>query len=708
MKQWGKGNIKYPTPILKLVMLLCMHEAPRSQIPEYLTHVITTFYPGLVGMPVPTAECCRIWRLALLPMTDLVAALKLSRTKRLSIHHDGSSKNTDKIAVAVLDTDDGLAMPNGVFTQRDGTAKHTAELVFRSAFEMPQVTLEKARAHFERCDEMRREEAPTRFSERLAAQGDASIKEEFVPLAGYIPVYKDFAKMVWDNTIPLALVSDHANAALATSNIITDMLTKMAEEEGVVFEGTYDVGDGDHKRLNTFLAFHKGGQEFLANVLKGKELDQDEYGEGDIMTMFYRQLCNACSERAGYVFGHGSRYRQWMRIHYPSHYISLPKEVGNHYDWKGEMALSAFYNFSRNLEFMLHVAATKPALNKMEGKLIRLLACMEVKMVTKAEGLLWTKIGAPLRCALDSTKDFELYVLDLNAIYVKIADLLKAWSTCDIGGFNQGQGGMFDIKNSNFAVDLFGECIPDRAKEKYFESLVRYRAGHERDILRLESFGVADNDDDDEMCLRCLQAMCKIGYTVWSSFAAPHLPSGEHAAKDGALARPDAETKKHLAKTKGNNKPAESSFGIYDRVLNRVTNASAITLTALTAAKVGGIFDFLKKFLDEKFEGKPSLREEAEACFYDFFRKEALPRARLETEKTAQQIADSQESYKKGEDETRAKESKKYLEHAMLDGLKGKLMAVSKVALMDKLQEIGSREMSPSEVSKCKFKFCRL
>jgi hypothetical protein len=82
MKQWGKGNIKYPTPILKLVMLLCMHEAPCSQIPEYLTHVITTFFPGLVGMPVPTAECCRIWRLALLPMTDLVAALKLSRHGR--------------------------------------------------------------------------------------------------------------------------------------------------------------------------------------------------------------------------------------------------------------------------------------------------------------------------------------------------------------------------------------------------------------------------------------------------------------------------------------------------------------------------------------------------------------------------------------------------------------------------------------------------
>jgi hypothetical protein len=175
MKQWGKGNIKYPTPILKLVMLLCMHEAPWSQIPEYLTHVITTFFPGLVGMPVPTAECCQIWRLALLPMTDLVAALMLSRTKRLSIHHDGSSKNTDKIAVAVLDTDDGQAMPNGVFTQRDGTAKHTAELVFRSAFEIPQVALEKARAHFESCDEMRREEAPTRFSERLASQGDASL-----------------------------------------------------------------------------------------------------------------------------------------------------------------------------------------------------------------------------------------------------------------------------------------------------------------------------------------------------------------------------------------------------------------------------------------------------------------------------------------------------------------------------------------------------
>jgi hypothetical protein len=117
--------------------------------------------------------------------------------------------------------------------------------------------------------------------------------------------------------------------------------------------------------------------------------------------------------------------------------------------------------------------------------------------------------------------------------------------------------------------------------------------------------------------------MCnfKIGYKlkVRCSSAAPHLTRGDHAAKDGALTRPGSRDPTGRRRKASPNrrvttsKPGQASRdllwnrrpGIYDRMLFRVTNASAITLlTAPTGAKVGGIFELLTKFLDEKFKDK--------------------------------------------------------------------------------------------------------
>jgi hypothetical protein len=89
--------------------------------------------------------------------------------------------------------------------------------------------------------------------------------------------------------------------------------------------------------------------------------------------------------------------------------------------------------------------------------------------------------------------------------------------------------GILDIKRFSFEVDDFGKCIPDHVQEPYFGLRVRYYAAHQRKISQFKTFGVPESDDNDKVYLCYLQAMCKIGYKVWCSFAAPHLTRGNYA-----------------------------------------------------------------------------------------------------------------------------------------------------------------------------------
>jgi hypothetical protein len=75
---WGVGNKPYPSRVVRLAMMMCLNDAPCSQLPKYIQETLGTFFPSLKDLPVPSAETCRRWRLGLLVLSDLVAALKFA------------------------------------------------------------------------------------------------------------------------------------------------------------------------------------------------------------------------------------------------------------------------------------------------------------------------------------------------------------------------------------------------------------------------------------------------------------------------------------------------------------------------------------------------------------------------------------------------------------------------------------------------------
>ena len=171
MKQWGttpegKMRVPYPPEVVMLEMEMCAHEAMASQTPFYIKQVMATFVPQLLDMPVPSPQTVRTRRLGLLPLCDLVAAIKIAKSLRLVIHQDGTSKWQRKLGCAVVMTDEGTVMAGGVYTQKGGTAKETAKPIFSAALQTPQATLESARAYLIKQEDILEGKAGPRKSER--------------------------------------------------------------------------------------------------------------------------------------------------------------------------------------------------------------------------------------------------------------------------------------------------------------------------------------------------------------------------------------------------------------------------------------------------------------------------------------------------------------------------------------------------------------
>jgi hypothetical protein len=76
---------------------------------------------------------------------------------------------------------------------------------------------------------------------------------------------------------------------------------------------------------------------------------------------------------------------------------------------------------------MAFILKTKPAPNKLDGKMIRLLACMEIKSAVKAMALLWAKLVWLIRAILNDAV-LGLKGLDVNLYYERVCDILLRWS----------------------------------------------------------------------------------------------------------------------------------------------------------------------------------------------------------------------------------------------------------------------------------------
>ena len=164
------------------------------------------------------------------------------------------------------------------------------------------------------------------------------------------------------------------------------------------------------------------------------------------------------------------------------------------------------------------------------------------------------------------------------------------------------------------------------------------------------------------------KAMCSGAYPTWVEFCKDQLSVARgHVAVDGALANPDAETRERLDQTKPTNKLAESAFGIFDRLLRSIPNASTVTLSAMTAAKFTHPFDWIR-------DNTTTLQQHH---MFNWVRSAAKPRAMYELKKSADQRKQAQQD----EDAQYQKATQKELENAkeweMLRQLKANEMVKS-------------------------------
>ena len=740
MEAWGtRPDCPYPAAIKRLGMVMCMHEAPCSQLGKYIKESIVALFPALANMSTPNPTTCARWRRGLLVLSDLVAAWIMSEAETMTLHHDGTTKRQQKLGVAVVDCFvAGGSWPvvcGGVFTQKDGTAADTAKEAFAAAFERPQATLNLLKSFIRKKEGTEGTRRSTRWG--IESPGD----EKAGSLVDLLPSEEmDPKKRVSSNEVALVIMSDHAPTALAVSPILTDMFHKLVEDTAAAataaaavaeevaaaaaavgeavaaaagtkacaaaaaaaaaavtakaaaeaakavaakaseceYEGSYDAGDPDHKRKGVNSGVVEGQQRFLEKALEGKALDPNEYGETGIMTMFYRQSALEFSRRGEvYEFGQGmENFPEWMAYHFPGLYLSRPSERGAHYDWHLEMSFILLFTFDMDLEYMVELNMIKPVLNKMEVKLMHLLGCMEIKSAVKAEAVMWIKLIQPLRVLMNDN-DLNLHILDYNPIFLKAADLLLKWSE---HGFKEDGDADLNVLAPTF--DAFTSSLDTSKRKVYGKILAGYRADHIGQVELVEG-----DDTSTRLWADCFKDMAAAAYNKWCSFIKEHLPEGNHRETmglggAGELGDPDEEMKKHMRNVKGN-VLAESVFGVGDRLISTVTNAGLATVAALAAAKMTQPMQWLD------LRSTPAL----DALIFEFCNHQSTVRGREEIARTAAQVA---ARYKEKQTiKARSKEKAKavYREHAILKALVDKGEFAANVPAMSKrLKEIGGND----------------
>ena len=159
---------------------MCCKGAPCSQLGEYIRASLSTFFPMLENMPVPSPRTCAKWRVGLLVLSDLVSAWKMTMSETLTIHHDGTTKWQQKYGASPVNTDFGHVMPGGVYVLQDGTAQEGASMILKAALHVPQAVLDSARAFFEAINPAP-PSSPTRPSSRTSISNTDSYAEHILP-----------------------------------------------------------------------------------------------------------------------------------------------------------------------------------------------------------------------------------------------------------------------------------------------------------------------------------------------------------------------------------------------------------------------------------------------------------------------------------------------------------------------------------------------
>ncbi len=204
-----------------------------------------------------------------------------------------------------------------------------------------------------------------------------------------------------------------------------------------------------------------------------------------------------------------------------------------------------------------------------------------------------------------------------------------------------------------------------------------------------------------DMWKAAFKDMCIGAYKKWVEFCADQLTkAGRHVSEDGPLANPDAETKKRLATTMPTNKLAESAFGIYDRLLRTITNASSVTLSAMTAAKFTKPFEWIRR----------NTTPDQQYHLFNWLRKIGTERAIIELKKTADQKKEAQEDEQALYEKATLKELDNAKEWEMLRLLKGRQQVASSAALKAGIQNVmkETKGLSASQRKKSTMTFLKM
>jgi hypothetical protein len=539
MSKWGQISTPYPAEMVRLVYAMCEHDAFASNVGNYIHDVLHTFFPEMPDVSIPSPSTVKKWLPGLLTLCDVVAALKLLKTKTLTLHVDGTTKRQQKYGINVLHTDDGPVLANGVFTQAGGTGKESAEKVFY-CFTNLQDTL-------------------TKLVKFFSQQGSA--RPSFLP-SGF-----DVTKMLVDNKVRIVTQQDHASAQTKQAEEFNTVRDEYASQLGLPPPlPTIDIHCGDHARANVGEAATKAAHKWLESKI-GDQKEPNEYGD-NILEQLMRMMDLEIGHRSNpYEFGRGVfLFPEWLLKNGLLH-AKLLSKLGSRFDSylenAGRILFLADSVCIYLAQYLLYVK--KDGLNKLEEKLLVQLCCVEVRSCLKAMAVFFSVFIQPFR-AMSNSSRVGLKFKDMGPMILRGESLLELWSAEPALDDPQALGDLAVCSGQS----KFAKCLNQEATE--------YLQECQNQNPEVMAVVLAESKDTAEW-RESFKSMCEGALPVYRRFHKDRL-------KGGQFFKLSPQQEQALQNSHDTNKLAESGFGVLAQTSTLHRNVSHVVLSARAASKI--------------------------------------------------------------------------------------------------------------------------
>ncbi|MBA2706178.1 MAG: hypothetical protein H0U59_00035 [Gemmatimonadaceae bacterium] len=331
----------------------------------------------------------------------------------------------------------------------------------------------------------------------------------------------------------------------------------------------------NHKRSNTEAAWASTEQKLLLTELGPiAELPGSFIGS----TLHMAGKVFGRTKHGNYEFGSELTFPLWMAAKHPTGVVvSLLRQIGSRNDVNFENAAILLRMRGYYLEFLLQ----KPAPNKLDQKLIRALSTAELLVALQARALVWFAVFQPLR---DATKSkavgssfggMEMFAIQGQAALKAIADSGMLLMDTDYTAFTGSAALDKDVKayrdrrSSLLHEAVAADIVVDEPAAPAAPAGAAAAAAAAAAV-------VAGPRLPPRLLIALIQGCAAAALQKFEKFAADQLPGG-------VFSQPDAQLKAKLDKMPATNDNAESIFGVYDRNLNQLQNASVLTVSGMVA-----------------------------------------------------------------------------------------------------------------------------